>query len=94
MKEIASKHDVSLADTIVLAGNTAVEEAATAAGFDVDVPFISGRGDASQDMTDENSFSNLEPHADGYRNWIKKEHADKAEEMMLDKTQLLGLTAP
>ena len=94
MKEIASKHDVRLADTIVLAGNTAVEEAATAAGFDVDVPFISGRGDASQDMTDENSFSNLEPHADGYRNWIKKEHADKAEEMMLDKTQLLGLTAP
>ena len=94
LREIASKHDVSLADTIVLAGNTAVEEAAKAGGYNIVVPFKAGRGDASQDMTDENSFSNLEPHADGYRNWIKKEYADKAEEMMLDKTQLLGLTAP
>jgi len=94
LKSIALKHKISLADTIVLSGNTAVEEAAKAAGFNVEVPFFSGRGDASQEMTDENSFSNLEPHADGYRNWIKNEYLDKAEEMMLDKTQLLGLTAP
>ena len=94
LKPISSQHGISLADTIVLAGNTAIEEAAEAAGFNVIVPFKSGRGDAVQEMTDINSFSNLEPHADGYRNWIKNEYADKAEEMMIDKTQLLGLTAP
>ena len=94
LKPISSQHGISLADTIVLAGNTAVEEAAQAAGLDVIVPFKSGRGDAVQEMTDINSFSNLEPHADGYRNWIKNEYANKAEEMMIDKTQLLGLTAP
>ena len=57
------------------------------------MPFKAGRGDASQEMTDVNSFSNLEPKADGYRNWIKEEYLDNAEEMMLNRTQLLGLTA-
>ena len=94
LEPIASKYEISLADTIVIAGNTAVEEAAKAGGYNIVVPFKAGRGDASQEMTDINSFSNLEPHADGYRNWIKKEYADNAEEMMLNRTQLLGLTAP
>jgi len=94
LEPIASEHGISLADTIVIAGNTAVEEAAKAGGYNIEVPFKAGRGHASQEMTDINSFSNLEPHADGYRNWIKKEYADNAEEMMLNRTQLLGLTAP
>ena len=94
LEPIASEHGISLADTIVIAGNTAVEEAAKAGGYNINIPFKAGRGDASQEMTDINSFSNLEPHADGYRNWIKKEYADNAEEMMLNRTQLLGLTAP
>ena len=93
LKPIASECGISLADTIVLAGNSAVEEAAKAAGYNLDVPFKSGRGDANQEMTDENSFSNLEPFADGYRNWIDSRYSNNAEEMMLDKTQLLGLTA-
>ena len=94
LEPIASEFGISLADTIVLAGNSAVEEAAKAAGYNVEVSFKSGRGDASQELTDENSFSNLEPFADGYRNWVKKEHSNKVEEMMIDRTQLLGLTAP
>ncbi|MDB3901433.1 catalase/peroxidase HPI [Flavobacteriaceae bacterium] len=94
LEPIASEYGISLADTIVLAGNSAVEEAAKAAGYNIDVPFKSGRGDANQEMTDENSFSNLEPLADGYRNWIDSKYSNNAEEMMLDKTQLLGLTAP
>ena len=94
LEPIASECGISLADTIVLAGNSAVEEAAKAAGYNLDVPFKSGRGDANQEMTDENSFSNLEPFADGYRNWIDSKYSNNAEEMMLDKTQLLGLTAP
>ena len=94
LEPIASEHGISLADTIVIAGNTAVEEAAKAGGYNIDVPFKAGRGDASQEMTDVNSFSNLEPKADGYRNWIKEEYLDNAEEMMLNRTQLLGLTAP
>ena len=94
LEPIASEHGISLADTIVIAGNTAVEEAAKAGGYNINIPFKAGRGDASQEMTDINSFSNLEPHADGYRNWIKKEYADNAEEMMLNRTQLLGLTSP
>ena len=93
LEPIASEYGISLADTIVLAGNSAVEEAAKAAGYNIDVPFKSGRGDANQEMTDENSFSNLEPLADGYRNWIDSRYSNNAEEMMLDKTQLLGLTA-
>ena len=94
LEPIASEYGISLADTIVLAGNSAVEEAAKSAGYNIDVPFKSGRGDANQEMTDENSFSNLEPLADGYRNWIDSKYSNNAEEMMLDKTQLLGLTAP
>ena len=94
LEPIASKYGISLADTIVIAGNTAVEEAAKAGGYNIDVPFKAGRGDASQEMTDVNSFSNLEPKADGYRNWIKEEYLDNAEEMMLNRTQLLGLSAP
>ena len=94
LEPIASEHGISLADTIVIAGNTAVEEAAKAGGYNIVVPFKAGRGDASQEMTDVNSFSNLEPKADGYRNWIKEEYLDNAEEMMLNRTQLLGLTSP
>jgi len=94
LEPIATEFGISLADTIVLSGNSAIEEAAKAAGYNVEVSFKSGRGDASQELTDENSFSNLEPFADGYRNWVKKEHSNKVEEMMIDRTQLLGLTAP
>tara|TARA_B100001094_G_scaffold36510_1_gene30668 strand:+ start:13684 stop:15846 length:2163 start_codon:yes stop_codon:yes gene_type:complete len=94
LESIASEFGISIADTIIIAGNSAVEEAAKAAGYDVKVPFKAGRGDASQEMTDINSFKNLEPLADGYRNWINKENLANAEEMMIDKTQLLGLTGP
>jgi len=94
LEPIALDFGISLADTIVIAGNTAVEQAASVAGYNIDVPFIPGRGDATEKMTDVNSFKTLEPLADGYRNWIKKEYSTNAEEMMLDKTQLLGLTAP
>jgi catalase-peroxidase len=94
LEPIASEFGISLADTIVLAGNSALEEAAKAAGYNINVPFKSGRGDATQEMTDENSFGNLEPLADGYRNWVKENHKDNTEEMMLNRSQLLGLTAP
>ena len=94
LEPIALDFGISLADTIVIAGNTAVEQAASVAGYNIDVPFRPGRGDATEKMTDVNSFKTLEPLADGYRNWIKKEYSTNAEEMMLDKTQLLGLTAP
>ena len=94
LEPIALDFGISLADTIVIAGNTAVEQAASVAGYIIDVPFRPGRGDATEKMTDVNSFKTLEPLADGYRNWIKKEYSTNAEEMMLDKTQLLGLTAP
>ncbi len=86
--------NVSLADLIVLAGSTAVENAAKKAGINVKVPFLPGRGDATMEMTDAESFSVLEPLHDGYRNWQKKEYAVKPEEMLLDRTQLMGLTAP
>ena len=94
LEPIASEFEISLADTIVLAGNSALEEAAKAAGHNINVPFKSGRGDATQEMTDENSFGNLEPLADGYRNWVKENHKHNTEEMMLNRSQLLGLTAP
>jgi catalase-peroxidase len=83
-----------VADVIVLAGNVGVEQAAKAAGFDIDVPFAPGRGDATLDQTDADSFKWLEPSADGFRNWMKKDYAVSAEEMLLDRAQLLGLTAP
>ncbi len=92
--DIAGASGASLADVIVLAGNVGVEQAAKAAGFDVTVPFAPGRGDATDKMTDAASFEVLEPLHDGYRNWLKKDYAVSAEELMLDRTQLMGLTAP
>ncbi|SDS22077.1 catalase-peroxidase [Polaribacter sp. KT25b] len=94
LEPIATEFNISIADTIVLAGNIGVEKAAKNAGFDITVPFSVGRGDATDEMTDVDSFDVLEPLADGFRNWLKQEYIVSAEEMMLDKTQLLGLTAP
>ena len=94
LEPIAAKHGASVADVIVLAGNVGVEQAAKAAGFDIEVPFAAGRGDATDEMTDAASFDVLEPVADGFRNWQKKDYVVTAEEMMLDRAQLLGLTAP
>jgi catalase-peroxidase len=85
---------VSLADLIVLGGNAAIEKAASDAGFDVTVPFTPGRGDASSEQTDVESFHVLEPVSDGFRNYQKQEYAISPEEMLVDKAQLLGLTAP
>jgi len=85
---------VSIADLIVLGGTAAIEKAAKDAGFDVKVPFSPGRGDATAEMTDAESFAVLEPLHDGFRNWLKKDYAVAAEELMLDRSQLLGLTAP
>jgi catalase-peroxidase len=90
---IAAQTGASVADVIVLAGNVGVEQAARAAGFDVTVPFAPGRGDATPDMTAAESFEVLEPVADAYRNWLKKDYAVSAEELLLDQTQLLGLSA-
>ena len=90
---IAEKNNVSLADVIVLAGNVGVEKAAKAAGFDIEVPFSSGRGDATQENTEVESFEYLEPLHDGYRNWLKQGSKVGVEELMLDRTQLMGLTA-
>ncbi|MCB4800084.1 catalase/peroxidase HPI [Neotamlana laminarinivorans] len=94
LEPIAEEFGISVADTIVLAGNVGVEKAIKNAGMNVEVPFAPGRGDASQEMTDEESFESLEPLADGYRNWQKTEYVVSPEEMLLDRTQLLGLTAP
>lgn len=94
LEPIAAATGASLADVIVLAGNTAIEEAAKAAGVAVSVPFAPGRGDATQEMTDVESFDVLEPLADGYRNWLKKNYVVTPEELLLDRTQLMGLTAP
>lgn len=85
---------VSLADLIVLAGNTAIESAAKAAGFEVVVPFNAGRGDALQEQTDVESFAVLEPIGDGFRNYKKAGHTAPAEELLIDKAQLMTLTAP
>ncbi len=84
---------VSMADLIVLGGTAAVEKAARDAGVNITVPFAAGRGDATQDMTDVESFEVLEPVHDGYRNWLKGDYIVSAEEMLLDRTQLMGLTA-
>ena len=86
--------DMSLADAIVLAGSAAVEKAARDAGYDVSVPFLGGRGDATQDWTDVDSFVWMEPQADGFRNYLKTRHPVKTEELLLDKASLLGLSAP
>lgn len=84
---------VSMADLIVLAGTAAVEKAAHDAGVNITVPFAPGRGDATAEMTDADSFAVLEPIHDGYRNWLKDDYAVSAEELLLDRTQLMGLTA-
>ncbi|WP_273980440.1 catalase/peroxidase HPI [Vibrio parahaemolyticus] len=94
LESIAAEEGCSVADAIVLAGNLGIELAARAAGHDVSVPFAPGRGDASQDMTDVESFEVLEPVADGFRNWLKKDYVVKPEELLLDRAQLMGLTAP
>jgi catalase-peroxidase len=93
-EQIAADTGASIADVIVLGGNLGIEQAAKAAGHDISVPFAPGRGDATQEQTDVESFEFLEPVADGYRNWQKKDYAVQPEEMLLDRTQLLGLTAP
>jgi len=93
LQPLADEAGASLADTIILAGNVGVEQAAKAAGFDCVVPFTPGRGDATDEQTDADSFDALEPLADGYRNWLKLDYAVSPAEMMLDRTQLMGLTA-
>jgi len=90
---MAAESGASVADVIVLAGNVGVEQAAKAAGIEVVVPFSPGRGDATDEMTDAESFEVLEPLHDGYRNWLKQDYVVSAEELMLDRTQLMGLTA-
>ena len=93
LQPIADKHGASLADVIVLAGNVGLEKAIKAAGYKVDVPFSPGRGDATAEQTDADSFKVLEPLADGFRNWQKKDYVVQPEEMLLDRAQLMGLTA-
>ena len=91
---IAEERGVSIADVIVLAGNVGVEQAAKSAGHDITIPFSPGRGDANAEMTDAESFDVLEPVHDGFRNWLKQDYVVSAEEMLLDRAQLMGLTAP
>ena len=94
LETIAAETGASVADVIVLAGNIAVEQAAQAAGVELTVPFSPGRGDATPEQTDVDSFAPLEPIHDGYRNFLKENYAVSAEELLLDRTQLMGLTAP
>ncbi|RBM29348.1 catalase/peroxidase HPI [Vibrio tarriae] len=94
LEKVAAESGISIADTIVLAGNVGIEQAAKAAGVNVTVPFAPGRGDATIEQTDVESFEVLEPLADGFRNWQKKHYVVTPEEMLLDKAQLLRLTAP
>ncbi len=94
LEPIAAASGASIADVIVLAGNVGIEQAAAAAGVPVAVPFTPGRGDATDATTDAASFDVLEPIHDGYRNWVKHDYAVNPEEMLLDRTQLMGLTAP
>lgn len=93
LEGIAQQTGASIADVIVLAGNVGVEQAAKAAGYAVSVPFTPGRGDATAEQTDVESFAVLEPIHDGYRNWVKQHYSVSVEELMLDRTQLMGLTA-
>ncbi|WP_287885267.1 MULTISPECIES: catalase/peroxidase HPI [Paracoccus] len=94
LEPIAAETGASLADVIVLGGNLGVEQAAKAAGFDIEVPFAPGRGDSTAEQTDAASFDVLEPLADGFRNWQKQDYVVSPEEMLLDRAQLMGLTAP
>ena len=93
LESIAKDSGASLADVIVLAGNVGVEQAIKAAGFNVPVPFTPGRGDATDAQTDAESFAVLEPIHDGFRNWVKKNYTVSPEELLLDRAQLMGLTA-
>ena len=93
LQPIATATGASLSDVIVLAGNVGIERAAKAAGVNATVPFAPGRGDATQEQTDVESFAVLEPTHDAFRNWLKKDYAVTAEELMLDRAQLMGLTA-
>jgi catalase-peroxidase len=93
LEKISAESGASVADLIVLAGNVGVEMAAKAAGVDVIVPFAPGRGDATQEMTDIESFDVLKPLADGFRNWLQKDYVVSAEELLLDRAQLMRLTA-
>ncbi|MDE2304576.1 MAG: catalase/peroxidase HPI [Gammaproteobacteria bacterium] len=93
LEKIAAASGASLADLIVLGGNVGIERAAAAAGFAVTVPFAPGRGDASATMTDAESFEVLEPLADGFRNWQKRDYVVSPEELLLDRAQLMRLTA-
>ena len=93
-EQISADTGASVADVIVLGGNLGIEMAAKAAGHEVHVPFLKGRGDATDEMTDAESFDPMEPLADGFRNWQKKEYVVKPEEMLLDRAQLMGLTGP
>ena len=92
-EKIAGESGASVADLIVLAGSVGIEQAARAAGFNVTVPFAPGRGDATAAMTDAESFDVLEPLADGFRNWLKRDYVVTPEELMLDRAQLMRLTA-
>ena len=92
-EKIAAETGASVADVIVLGGNVGLEQAIKAAGFNVEVPFAPGRGDATQEQTDVESFEVLEPVHDGFRNWQKKDYVVQPEEMLLDRAQLMGLTA-
>jgi len=94
LEPIAKETGASIADVIVLAGNVGVEAAAKAAGFDISVPFAPGRGDATQEQTDSESFAPLEPIHDGFRNWLKRDYSASPEELLLDRAQLMQLTAP
>ncbi|GHC31840.1 catalase/peroxidase HPI [Aidingimonas halophila] len=93
-ENIAAASGASIADVIVLGGSVGIEQAAKAAGYDILVPFTPGRGDATDEMTDADSFAPLEPLADGFRNWQKQDYVVKPEEMLLDRAQLMGLTGP
>jgi catalase-peroxidase len=93
LERIAAETGASVADVIVLAGSVGVEKAVKAAGFDIPVPFTPGRGDATQGMTDAQSFDVLEPIHDGFRNWVEKDYVVSPEELLLDRAQLMGLTA-
>jgi catalase-peroxidase len=94
LESIAAESGASVADVIVLAGVVGVEKAVKAAGFDIEVPFAPGRGDATDEMTDAESFDALEPLADGFRNFLKQDYVVSAEELLLDRAQLLGLNGP
>ncbi len=94
LRPLAENAGASLADTIVLAGNVGLEMAAEKAGKSINLPFTKGRGDATAKMTDAESFEPLEPLFDGFRNWLKADYDTKPEELLLERAQLLGLTAP